>query len=162
MSPIPALDCLSLHLPLTAWLGLPLLGAISVSLLGLAFVLVRLYIELRRQRRPVPTSLDSNPWHYSNMEKSDGLFSDTLPATACDILRPLSQSGPFPSSGILAAQAREQQIVSSNFEMGGFISPETTSETVGLASKCNESVQQMREEDAEGVRFWKRVVVEYN
>ena len=33
---------------------------------------------------------------------------------------------------------------------------------MGMARKCNESVQQMREEDSEGVRTWKRVVIEYN
>ncbi|KAJ5301359.1 hypothetical protein N7508_006222 [Penicillium antarcticum] len=97
------------------------------------------------------------------MEKSDGFFAAPLPASACDILRPLSQSGPFPSSGALAAQAREQQNVNSSLEIDDITSPSATSpETMGRAQKCNESVQQMREEDAEGVRTWKRVVVEYS
>lgn len=164
MSPIPAPDCLSVYLPLlTAWLDFPALCLISFSLLGL--VLVRLYIKLRRRRLPSTMSrLDSDSWNYSsNMEKSDSFFSAALPASACDILRPLSQSGPFPSSGALAAQAREQKSVSSNFGMDGTTSSSTaSSETMGLAQKCNESVQQMREEDSEGVRTWKRVVVEYH
>jgi hypothetical protein len=161
MSPIPTPDCLSIyHPPLTSWL---VVCVVSFSLLGL--VLVRRYIKLRRRRLPLTISpLDSDSWHCSStMEKSEVLFSAVLPASACDILRPLSQSGPFPSSGALAAQAREQQSASSNFGMDAMTSPRTASpEMMGPAQKCNESIQQMREEDAEGVRTWKRVVVEYN
>jgi hypothetical protein len=164
MSLIPAPDCLSVYLPLlTAWLAFPVLCVVSFSLLSL--VLVRLYIKIRRRRLPSTTSRpDSDSWRYSsNMEKSDGFFSAALPASACDILRPLSQSGPFLSSGALAAQAREQKSVSSNFGMDDIASSGPASpETMGMARKCNESVQQMREEDSEGVRTWKRVVVEYN
>lgn len=101
------------------------------------------------------------------------------PATACDVLKPLSQSGAFPSSGAVAARARELMQMQT-----GKASPSSpgiddtvmakvmaralgeseggSSETCGSVQKRGESVLEMREVDGDGVRTWRRVVAEYS
>lgn len=95
------------------------------------------------------------------------------PASACEVLQPLSQSGAFPSSGAVAARAREQMQTGKASPSFPGTSPSPSSSPSpalkefekgdnGSVQKRNELVQQMREVDAEGVRTWRRVVVEYS
>lgn len=96
------------------------------------------------------------------MEKGDIISTDSRPPSACDILQPLSHTSLLPSSGDLAAQAREQQSVKSASAPSSPASSKASSPDAGEeVQKRSESTQQMCEEDAEGLRTWKRVVVEY-
>jgi hypothetical protein len=132
---------------------LPVTSLVGFSLLSL--ILIHRYIKHRLLRaHTIPASQfkqkEQDFWLQSTMEKGDLISSASCPLSACDILQPLSRTSLLPSSGVLAAQVREQQRASSN---AALLDAEV--------QKCNESVQQMCDEDAEGVRTWKRVVVEY-
>lgn len=90
-----------------------------------------------------------------------------LPASACEVLKPLSQSGAFPSSGAVAARAREQMQTGKASPSSPAPSPvlagaEDSSPAGGSVQKRSESVQQMHKVDADGVRTWRRVVTEYS
>lgn len=87
------------------------------------------------------------------------------PASATEVLEPLSRDGSIPNSGTVAAKAREQvhsakssgpSKADSKSRLEGGI------EGNGSVQKRSESVQQMREVDADGVRTWKRLIVEYH
>ncbi|KAJ5091535.1 hypothetical protein NUU61_006405 [Penicillium alfredii] len=96
------------------------------------------------------------------------------PTSASDVLRPLSQHAAFPNSGSVATKAREQRhspgpsAHSSNTTGTG---PRANSPSVShpvshdtattSVQKRSESVQQMHEVDADGVRTWRRLIVEY-
>lgn len=95
------------------------------------------------------------------------------PSTARDVLRPLSQTSSFPSSGsIVAAMHEQKQSAPGNAvndrpseSSGSSQSPTdaATSETTGSSvQKRSEVVQQMRDVDDEGVRTWRRLIVEYS
>ncbi|OQE14478.1 hypothetical protein PENSTE_c035G04835 [Penicillium steckii] len=108
------------------------------------------------------------------MEKASSKSSSTTSppsATACDVLKPLSQNGNFPNSGAVANKAREQMAKNGNSSPASSAAqPRSGSETQstpsasGTASvqRRSESVQQMRQVDGDGVRTWRRLVVEYN
>ncbi|KAF3013848.1 hypothetical protein E8E15_003077 [Penicillium rubens] len=132
---------------------LPVISLVGFSLLSL--ILIHRYIKHRRLRaHTIPSSdfkqKEQDFWLQSTMEKGELIPSASGALSACDILQPLSHTSLLPSSGVLAAQVREQQGASSN-----------TSLPDAEVQKCNESIQQMCDEDTEGVRAWKRVVVEY-
>ncbi|KAJ5188288.1 hypothetical protein N7491_004612 [Penicillium cf. griseofulvum] len=150
------------HLPCeplqsTAELVLPVTTLVSLSLLSLIFI--HRYIKYRRRQAHIPISelkQEQDFWLQSiTMEKGDIISTDSRFPSACDILQPLSHTSLLPSSGALAAQVREQQRERSAIDASAS-SPET-----GEVQKRNESIQQMYDEDAEGGRTWKRVVVEY-
>ena len=163
-------NCLSRELlQLTAGFFLPVATLVSFSLLGLIFI--HRYIKYRRLRQTniIPTSgfnqekdQDQDFWLQSIMEKGNIVSSASRPPSACDILQPLSHTSLLPSSGALAAQAREQQ----SERLASTASRPTSSESFSSEAgeevqKRNETTQQMCDEDDEGVRTWKRVVVEY-
>ncbi|EPS25212.1 hypothetical protein PDE_00144 [Penicillium oxalicum 114-2] len=88
--------------------------------------------------------------------------------SARDILRPLSQDGIFLSSGAVAAQALKLM----QTDKASPSSPETSPplhlgsdqrDQIGATvQKCSEVVQQICEKDGDGVRTWRRVVMEYS
>ncbi|KAJ5950471.1 uncharacterized protein N7479_008884 [Penicillium vulpinum] len=149
-------------------LFLPVTSLVSFSLLGLIFL--HRYIEYRRRRQAhilfseFKEQNEQDYWLQSIiMEKGDIISSDLLPRSACDILQPLSHTSLLPSSGALAAQAREQQSERSAMDVNSPTSSKASSPVSGdEVQKRNESTQQMRDDDAEGGRTWKRVVVEYS
>ncbi|KAJ5082459.1 hypothetical protein N7532_011502 [Penicillium argentinense] len=136
------------------------------------FILLLAVHHLRRHcKSPAVATEQTDQWsQLSNMEKSKSADNSTSPpaTSACDVLKPLSQNGNFPSSGAVAARAREQM------QNGGKSSPsgspaaatqprsETAGDSTGPVQKRSESVQQMREVDVNGVRTWRRLVVEYS
>jgi len=155
---------------------------ISTIITGL-FLLSRIII-IKYLKRNNNTST-SNFWsQLSNMEKASSKPSSTLPpsATACDVLKPLSQNGNFPSSGAVANKVREQMQMQmqkngnslpassapnatqprsgSGIESGS--DTQSTPSATASVQRRSESVQQMREVDGDGVRTWRRLVVEYN
>ncbi|KAJ5793761.1 hypothetical protein N7457_000360 [Penicillium paradoxum] len=150
----------------TTELVFPVTSLISLSLLSL--VLIHRYIKYRCRRAHLPVldtkqdveNKDQSPWLASTMEKGDIATFSSLPLSACDILRPLSHTIPLPSSGALAAMAREEQArrLPSGSNPASTDALPVADESV---HKHNESIEQMRHEDIEGVRTWKRVVVEY-
>ncbi|KAJ5421014.1 hypothetical protein N7465_003533 [Penicillium sp. CMV-2018d] len=168
-------NCLSRELlQLTAGFFLPVTTLVCFSLLGLIFI--HRYIKYRRLRQTniIPTSESKQEedqgqkyqnqvfWLQSIMEKGNIVSSASRPPSACDILQPLSHTSLLPSSGALAAQAREQQ----SERLASTASRPTSSESFSSEAgeevqKRNETTQQMCDEDDEGVRTWKRVVVEY-
>ncbi|KAJ5588428.1 hypothetical protein N7537_011106 [Penicillium hordei] len=145
---------------------LPVTTLLSFSLLGLIFI--HRYIKYRRLRQTniIPTSdfkQEQDFWLQSIMEKGNIVSSASRPPSACDILQPLSHTSFLPSSGALAAQAREQQ--SERLALAESSPTSSKASSSGAAEevqKRNETIQQMCEEDDEGVRTWKRVVVEYS
>lgn len=153
----------------TAGFFLPVTSLIGFSLLGIIFL--HRYIKYRhlKQAHTIPTSefkqeqREQDVWLQSiTMEKGDIISTDSRPPSACDILQPLSHTSLLPSSGDLAAQAREQQSVKSASAPSSPASSKASSPDAGEeVQKRSESTQQMCEEDAEGLRTWKRVVVEY-
>ncbi|KAJ5511808.1 hypothetical protein LT330_003571 [Penicillium expansum] len=147
---------------------LPVTSLVSFSLLGLIFI--HRYIKNRhlRQTHIIPTSEfyqeqeEQDFYLQSIMEKGTITSSASHFPSACDILQPLSLTCLLPSSGALAAQAREQQsersaLTASSPASSQASSPDASEEV----QKRNETTQQMSNEDSEGVRTWKRVVVEY-
>ncbi|KAJ5382423.1 hypothetical protein N7517_000334 [Penicillium concentricum] len=141
-------------------LVLPVASLIGFSLLSL--IIIR-YIKYRRRQTYIPISefkQEQDFWLQSiNMEKGNLVSPGFLSPSACDILQPLSHTSLLPSSGTLAAQAREQQSERSVIEAS---SPPSSPGAGEEVQKRNESIQQMSDEDAEGGRTWKRVVVEYS
>ncbi|KAJ5940901.1 hypothetical protein N7516_001069 [Penicillium verrucosum] len=160
-------NCLSRELlQLTTGFFLPVTTLVSFSLLSLIFI--HRYIKYRRLRQtnitPISQSKQEEDQDFcfqSTMEKGNIVSSASRPPSACDILQPLSHTSLLPSSGALAAQAREQQREISSTASSP-PSPMASSFEVGEeVQKRNETIQQMCDEDDEGVRTWKRVVVEY-
>ncbi|KAJ6109318.1 hypothetical protein N7486_001552 [Penicillium sp. IBT 16267x] len=104
----------------------------------------------------------------SDMEKAKASFDSPPPASAMDVLKPLSLGGTFPSSGAVAARAREQmqmqqrQNASSPASGTPKLEAQQTSDggRNGL-QKRNETVQTVYEKDADGGRTFRRLVVEY-
>lgn len=161
-------DCLSRELlQLTAGFLLPVTTLVSFSLLGLIFI--HRYIKYRRRRQTniIPTSAfdqakEQDFWLQSIMEKGNIVSSASCSPSACDILQPLSHTSLLPSSGALAAQARELQSERlASAASSPTSSKASSSDTGEEVQKRNETIQQICDEDDEGVRTWKRVVVEY-
>ncbi|KAJ5633941.1 hypothetical protein N7528_001783 [Penicillium herquei] len=104
-------------------------------------------------------------WNWntaSTMEKGLANSDSPPPASAVDILRPLSQGGHFPSSGAVAARIREQ-MQSASPSTSPSSSPETPkSGTHGPVQKRNENTRTMYEKDDDGARTFRRLIVEYN
>ncbi|KAJ5493843.1 hypothetical protein N7463_009930 [Penicillium fimorum] len=150
----------------TANLVLLVAGLLGFSLLGL--ILIHRYIKYYRRRQayiPISESKqEQDVWLQSiTMEKGNIVSPGLLSPSACDILQPLSHTSLLPSSGTLAAQAREQQSERSAIEARISTFSKASSPDAGEeVQKRNESVLQMSDEDVEGGRTWKRVVVEYN
>ncbi|KAJ5481917.1 hypothetical protein N7475_000729 [Penicillium sp. IBT 31633x] len=161
-------NSLSRELPQSATgLVFPVTSLISLSILS--FILVHRYITSRRRRQALATVSDTkfsqqeqNSWLQGDiMEKGDIASLDSQPLSASDILRPLSHTSSFPSSGALAAMVRAEQsriLTSGANSPSGVASSPDMNESI---QKCNKSIEQLQQEDVEGVRTWKRVVVEY-
>jgi hypothetical protein len=160
--------------------------------LGLALTTLTLLLIQRIARRHYqPTQ--THPATLAQPDQTDTMEKGTLtspipgtsmnisppPATACDVLKPLSQSGAFPSSGAVAARARELMQMQpgkaspSSPEMDATVmamvmaralgeTEEGSSETCGSVQKRSESAREMREVDGDGLRTWRRVVTEYS
>jgi hypothetical protein len=148
----------------TARLVFPVTSLVSLSLLSL--ILTYRYIKNRRRSQeymiPADFQPEKAPWLQStSMEEGGLIFQNSHPVSACDILRPLSQTSPFPNSGTLAAIALEKQSKRSASISNQAATATATPDTSGMVQECDKLVQQMREEDFEGVRTWKRVVLEY-
>ena len=95
----------------------------------------------------------------ANSGKSD---SPPLPS-AVDVLKPLSQGGNFPSSGTVAARAREQVQSASPSSLSSPGTPKSDSmQLEGSVQKRSETVQTMYEKDDNGGRTFRRLIVEYN
>ncbi|KAJ5135483.1 uncharacterized protein N7515_004761 [Penicillium bovifimosum] len=147
----------------TAEILFPVTSVISLSLLGLILV-YRSIKQCRRTRHALVCKAkqqhqERNPWCDSvRMEKGEIASVGSRPLTACDILRPLSQTSCLPSSGVLAAKAREEQ--SRRLASGESVPASCVGESDSV-QKCNAITGQMHEEGVDGVRTWKRVVVEY-
>ena len=147
----------------TARLVFPITSLVSLSVLSL--ILTYRYINHRRQKHmDANLRQDQDSWLQSAlMEKGDPSFQNSHPASACDILRPLSQTSSCPTSGTLAAMAlgNQAQIMSSTSEAA--TSPFLALRDGGDSGthQSDKSVHYMSGEDSEGVRTWKRVVVEY-
>ncbi|KAF7717455.1 Uncharacterized protein PECH_000497 [Penicillium ucsense] len=114
----------------------------------------------------------TNAMEKGNLYPAVAMSRETLPLpSACDILKPLSQDGVFPSSGAVAAQALKLKAT----EKASPSSPQPETETspparmepdlsheIGSSlQERSEVVQQMCEEDQNGVRTWRRLVMEY-
>ncbi|KAJ5161618.1 hypothetical protein N7492_007010 [Penicillium capsulatum] len=133
-----------------------------LSAIGLCLFLAIHHILRHCQHQPTPWS------QSSDMEKAKSTNESPPGATACDVLKPLSSNGTFPSSGAVAARAREQMASVANSSnstsqttQAGSPSPASSNATAAV-QKRSETVQQLREEDADGVRTWQRLIVEYN
>ncbi|OQE41230.1 hypothetical protein PENCOP_c005G03809 [Penicillium coprophilum] len=149
----------------TTELVLPVITLISFSVLG--FVFIHRYIKYRRRRQAHISEIkqkNQDFWLQSIiMEKGDIIATDSQYPSACDILQPLSHTSLLPSSGTLAAQVREQQNERSAIDASSPTSSKASSlDAAEEVQKRNESIQQMCDEDAEGGRTWKRVVIEYS
>lgn len=97
--------------------------SLTLGITSLALVLLLLlHIARHYHRRLIATTLASHqPYHHLSqmdaIEKGNTSPMTTTPppqsqsppppSSACDVLKPLSQSGVFPSSGAVAARARE-------------------------------------------------------
>ncbi|KAJ5391762.1 hypothetical protein N7509_007252 [Penicillium cosmopolitanum] len=163
--------------------ALPLLSAskwpLYTTLFGISTIVTSLFLfslAIQHLKRICKSAPQSGPWYQmSNMEKATSKSASPPPppaASACDVLKPLSHNSNYPSSGVVAARAREQM------ENSGKSSPVVPAATVatqprsgsegdaatgsGSVQRRNESVQQMREVDDSGVRTWRRLVVEYS
>ncbi|KAJ5852446.1 uncharacterized protein N7529_011831 [Penicillium soppii] len=148
----------------TARLFFPVSSLVSLSLLSL--ILTYRYIKHRRRTQKYMTTADckheKNPWLQSiNMETGVPALQDPPPFSACDILRPLSQTSPFPNSGTLAAIAMQRQNEISITTSNNPLTETSMPEAGAIVQKCDKLVQKMHEEGSEGVRTWKRVIVEY-
>lgn len=165
--------------PLPALLG----GSLYTSLFVIITLVTSLFllsVAIQRLKTIRKSQPQSDLWtQLSNMEKATSKSSSTSSSTfspppppsvsACDVLKPLSQNGNFPSSGAVAARAREQMENSGNNSPSTAATvatqPRSGSEgdaATGSVQRRNESVQQMREVDVNGVRTWRRLVVEYS
>ncbi|KAF3398072.1 hypothetical protein F1880_006383 [Penicillium rolfsii] len=91
----------------------------TLGVIGFVIVLLLLLLHIARHYHPPATQRDlaSHPRSQMDaMEKGTSLMNTTPPpqpqsppppTSACDVLKPLSQGGVFPSSGAVAARARE-------------------------------------------------------
>jgi len=148
----------------TARLVFPVTSLVSLSLLSL--ILAYRYIKNRHRRQEYMITADfkqekGSRFQSTSMETGSIVSQDSRPFSACDILRPLSQTNSFPTSGTLAAIALGKQSERSASISDGSVAETSMPEAGAMVQKCDKLVQQMREEDSEGVRTWKRVVVEY-
>lgn len=140
-----------------------------LSVLSLSLVLVIHRIKHRCQQGSIVAN-HPDPWiQSSKMEKADtdACQSSTRPppASATEALEPLSRGGSVPNSGAVAAKAREQMHSAKSLETSKSDPKarlEDGTEGNGSVQKRSESVQQMREVDGDGVRVWKRLIVEYH
>ncbi|KAJ5578292.1 uncharacterized protein N7459_007256 [Penicillium hispanicum] len=166
----PAYTLPPCHLPFSPWTVYLTLGV--TGLVSLCLLVAVQYTKRHYQHAYLTGGAHSDSWsQLSDMEKAtpkSPANSTTPPgASACDVLQPLSSNGNFPSSGAVAARAREQMQnpASSPAAMGSPVATQTPSGSAGEANepavKRTESVQQMREVDDEGVRTWRRLIVEY-
>ncbi|KAJ5676957.1 uncharacterized protein N7477_002590 [Penicillium maclennaniae] len=140
-----------------------ILYGISLFILGL-FLAVH-YIRRRHQAHFVYLD-ELDLWSPScAMEKA--LIKSHSSPSACDILIPLSRNGTFPSSGAVAAMAREQMQNADACSPGASKAEiptqdeQSDSEASGSVQR-RESAQQMQEADTSGVRTWRRLIVEYS
>ncbi|KAJ6120729.1 hypothetical protein N7523_005009 [Penicillium sp. IBT 18751x] len=139
----------------------------GISLFTLGLFLAVHYIRRRHQQAHLVYLDKPDLWSPScDMEKA--LIKSHSSPSACDILIPLSRNGTFPSSGAVAALAREQM------QNADACSPGTSkaeiptqgeqseqSEASGSVQR-RESAQQIQEADTSGVRTWRRLIVEYS
>lgn len=96
--------------------------------------------------------------------------SHNMPSSsACDVLKPLSKNGGFPSSGAVAAKARELQQGNAGSPSPGSSPASSNSDTASRSAssdspvqKRSETVLPMGKREGEGVRTWRRMIVEYN
>lgn len=140
----------------------------GVSLISLCIFLAIHYIRHRHQQAQLEAHVEeSGPWSPSfDMEKA--MIKSNSSPSACDVLTPLSRNGNFPSSGAVAAMAREQmQNAGAGSSPSGPSKAEdpTRCEEIqasGSVQRRSESVHQMHEADANGMRTWKRLIVENN
>lgn len=147
--------------PFTSW---TLYSGISLISLGL-FLAIH-YIRRRGQQAYLEREPD--PWSQSfDMEKA--MIKSTPSPSASDILKPLSWNGTFPSSGAVAAMAREQmqKAGSGSGSPGASEAEDPTrseagNEASGSVQSRSESVQQIHEGDTGGVQTWRRLIVEYS
>lgn len=140
----------------------------SLSILSVgAFIVIYRYIIHRRRSKNLDMikahpKKDQDSWLNSAlMEKGDPSFLGSHPASACDILRPLSQTSSCPSSGALAAMALQNQNPVSKSPLDGALSSDLVPAKGGSLQQINGTVQHMCDQDLEGVRTWKRVIVNY-
>lgn len=127
-----------------------------IALIGLsALSLILAYRYFNRQKYVADLR---NPWLGSAMEKGLSV-QGSHPASACDILKPLSQTNSCPTSGALAAMALGTSNEISNTSDG--VGASTITLGNGESIQRYDGVQRMSDEDSEGVRTWKRLVVEY-
>lgn len=131
----------------------------GIGLISLCLFLTIHYIRRRSQQvRPeVPDR------RQTNMEKA--IITSTASPSACDILKPLSRNGTLPSSGAVAAMAREQMQNASGSPGTSRVeipTGATENEAGGSVQRRSESMQQMHEVDTDGVRTWRRLIVEYS
>lgn len=139
---------------------------LSLVCLGLTLAIHR----IKHRRKPYTFTTHPDPWSISEMEKATPSMDSKIcpPPSACDLLEPRSKDS-GPNSGEIAAEVRAQSgnaadptepskttAASSKDDDGGGI------ETHSSVQKRRESVQQMHDDDAEGVRTWRRVIVEYS
>lgn len=145
----------------TARLVFPITSLVSLSVLSL--ILTYRYFCRRRQKHPMNNlRQDQNAWiHSALMEKGDPSFQPSHQVSACDILRPLSQTSDCPTSGALAAMALRHQNEHPNPSSSPIMSSTCPLGDGQSVIKSDKLVQQMSNEDSEGPRTWKRVVVQY-
>lgn len=164
---------LSPYFPQLAWI------LITISLI--CVYLLSRHRNLNQQYPIHPPHPPLDPWTQSPaMEKAntpktrtktiDLAAASPPPASACDVLRPLSQSSSWPSSGSIAAKVREQKQKQAAVEQSqspSINAPEstlkthtdTTTEMTDSAQRRSETVLQM---NVGGVRTWRRLVAQYS
>lgn len=133
-----------------------------------SIILIYRYIIHRRISKNMdmiktdPKKDQEDSWLQSAlMEKGDPSFLGSHPASARDILRPLSQTSSCPSSGALAAMALQNKNPVSKSLSDNAISSDLVPEKGGSLQEKNGIIQHMCDQDSEGVRTWKRVIVNY-
>ncbi|KAJ5553994.1 hypothetical protein N7513_003953 [Penicillium frequentans] len=133
------------------WAGIALL---CLTLVAITFARPQGYPT---QTHPVWSAL-------SDMEKAKANSDSPPPASALDVLKPLSLGGNFPSSGAVAARAREQMQMQRNASHPASGTPKEAQQASdgGGNLKRSETVQTIYEKDADGGRTFRRLVVEYN
>lgn len=97
------------------------------------------------------------------------MIESTSSPSASDILKPLSRNGTFPSSGAVAAMAREQMQKAGSGTASSRASEaeistrsEAGNEASGSVQSRSESVQQIHEMDTSGVQSWRRWIDKYS
>ncbi|KAJ5883035.1 uncharacterized protein N7473_009921 [Penicillium subrubescens] len=104
--------------------SLSLFLTLGITSLALVLLLVLLLLHIARHYHRPATATTLAPHHLSQMDAMEKGRTSPMtttpppqplpqsptpppPSSACDVLQPLSQSGVFPSSGAVAARARE-------------------------------------------------------